>query len=51
MAIDLIVHRRRLPFNKLGKYVEALQHIDIIMRSSHTEKSMPNPQFFMCHCL
>jgi hypothetical protein len=42
VAIDHIVHKRRITFNKLGKYIGALQNVDVIVRSSHTKEKMPN---------
>jgi len=50
MAIDHIVHKG-FAFNELGEDIRALQHIDVIVRSTHTEESMPNPEILICHCL
>jgi hypothetical protein len=48
LAID---HRRRLTFNKLGKYIGAMEYVDVIVRSSNTKEKMPNPHLMICHCL
>jgi hypothetical protein len=51
MAIDHIVHRRRLAFDKLGEHIGTLQHVGIIMGYIHNENSMSNPHLLTCHCL
>jgi hypothetical protein len=40
-----------MTFNKLGEHIPALQYIDVIVRSSHIEESMPNPHIMICNGL
>jgi uncharacterized protein Usg len=47
VAIDRKVNQGSMTFNKSKEYIRALQYVDVIVRFSHTEESMPNP----CHCL
>jgi hypothetical protein len=52
MTIDLELHKRSIAFNKLLKHIRALQHIDIIARSCHTEKKHAKSRDLdFCHCL
>jgi hypothetical protein len=43
MAIDLIVARWSIDFNKYSKHGRAHQHVDVIVRTCHAKKAWTNP--------
>jgi hypothetical protein len=51
MAIDVIVDRRSMTFSKSPKHWEALQHVDVVVRSGQAKESMPNSEVVMFHSL
>jgi hypothetical protein len=49
VAIHLKVHLRSLSLRKSHKHRRALQHVDVIVSSRHSEESMSNPEVLICN--
>ena len=49
VAIDLILDRRSMPFNKFHKHRRPLQHVDVITRSCHAKGRVSDPQVTIYH--